>query len=296
MPKPIWNGHITFGLVNIPVTLFSGEKRFDLQFHLLDSRDKARIRYERVNETTGEEVPWSEIVQGYEFDDGNYVVLKEEDFKAAAVEATQTVEIEDFIDRKEIGLPYLEKPYYLVPSKKGEKAYVLLREVLNRTGKVGVAKVVIRKRQYLCAVIAEGDALILEVMRFQQELRDASEFDLPSGGIREYKLSAKEVELAENLVTAMTSKWKPEKYHDEYRDALMKWIEKKAKTGKGAVAAKIDKESTKESAEVIDIMDLLKKSVGKTRGKAQKPAAPARTKARAKPAARERKTASGRRQ
>src|SRR3989339_1380560 len=179
MARPIWKGHITFGLVNIPVTLYSAEKRDELHFKLLDSRNKARVHYERVNEETGEEVPWSEVVKAFEYDKGNYVLVEEEDFKRAAPEATQAVEIQDFVDREDVDYVYYDKPYYLMPGKKGEKGYVLLREILRRTGKVGISKVVIRTRQYLDALLAEGDALVLELLRFDQEVRKPEEFDLP---------------------------------------------------------------------------------------------------------------------
>ncbi len=138
MARPVWKGHISFGLINIPVTLYSAERRSDLHFRMLDSRNMAKVRYERVNEDTGEEVPWDQIVKGFEHGDGNYVVLDDEDFKKAAVEATQSVDLEGFVEAKAIDYVYFDKPYYLVPGKKAEKGYVLLRETLRRTGKVGV--------------------------------------------------------------------------------------------------------------------------------------------------------------
>jgi len=267
MARPIWTGHISFGLVNIPVTLHSAEKSFDLHFNLLDSRDHARIRYERVNEVTGEEVPWNQVVKAYDYDhEGNYVLLTEEDFKKAAVEATQTVEIEDFVDLKAIDPLYFDKPYYLLPAKKGEKGYVLLRQILKKTNMAGIAKVVIRTRQYLAAVIPLGDALVLNVLRFKQEIKAPKELELPAGDPKQYKISPKELQMAEKLVDSMSASWKPERYHDDYRNALLAWIEKKAKSGGIApVAATEEEQPADKSADVIDIMKLLQKSVERRR-------------------------------
>lgn len=262
MPRPIWKGHISFGLVSIPITLYPAENRFDLHFKLLDSRDKAKIRYSRINEVTGEEVPWDQIVKGYEYDDDKYVLMEDEDFKKVAVEATQTIEIEDFVEEGSIDYVYFDKPYYVVPDKKNQKGYVLLREVLRSTRKVGIAKVVIHTRQYLSTLFVVGEVLVLNLLRFQQELRSADEFDLPGNKLSDYKVSRKEVELAAKLVEAMTVDWKPEKYHDEYRNELMSWIQKKAKSkGLEAAPQKKDEEAEEEGGKVIDMMELLKKSV-----------------------------------
>ena len=272
MPRPIWKGHISFGLVSIPITLYSAEKRFDLHFKLLDSRDKAKIRYSRVNEVTGEEVPWDQIVKGYEYDD-KYVLIDDEEFKKVAVEATRTIEIEDFVAEDSIDHVYFDKPYFVVPDKKNQKGYVLLREVLRNTGKAGIARVVIHTREYLSALFVTGDVLVLELLRFEQELRNPKEFELPGNDLSDYKVTKKEVDLAEKLVEAMTAKWEPEKYEDEYRTELMEWIQKKAKAG----GLEVPPESAEEPGEeegggkVIDMMELLKKSVegkgGKTRAK-----------------------------
>jgi DNA end-binding protein Ku len=263
MARPIWKGHITFGLVNIPVTLYSAEKRDELHFKLLDSRNKARVHYERVNEETGEEVPWSEVVKAFEYDKGNYVLIEEEDFKKAAPEATQAVEIQDFVDREDVDYVYYDKPYYLMPGKKGEKGYVLLREILLRTGKIGISKVVIRTRQYLAALLAEGDALVLELLRFDQEVRKPEEFDLPQGDLKDYQISEREVEMGIKLVENMTADWTPEKYKDDYREALMKWIDEKVKKGDQFVPQGAP-EQERVTADVINLMDVLKRSVERT--------------------------------
>jgi DNA end-binding protein Ku len=267
MARPIWKGSISFGLVNIPVTLYSGEERKDLNFKLLDSRDKARVRYERVNEETGEEVPWDEVVKAYEYNDGDYVLVDEEEMENISVEATQTVDIENFVNRDEINPVYFEKPYYLVPSKKGQKGYVLLRQALYSAAKVGIAKVVIRTRQYLAALMPQDDALILNLLRFQHELRSIEDFDIPHGDLDEYKVKKKEIEMAESLVNNLTTEWNPEQYHDDYRQALKKYLEEKAEKGEEKVKPSQAKKST-EKGRVIDMMDLLKESVeGTSKGK-----------------------------
>lgn len=262
MSRPIWKGHISFGLVNIPVILHSGEKQFDLHFRLLDSRNHARVRYERVNEETGEEVPWQEIVKGFEYEEGRYVVLNDADFEQVALEVNKSVEIESFVDGKDIDYVYFDKPYYLEPDKKGEKGYVLLREVLRRSGRVGIAKVVIRTRQYLAALLPQSDVLVLELLRFYQEIRDASELNIPGGSVKSYKISEKELDLAQQLVESMSAKWRPQQYQDDYRKALMKWIEKKSQSGRAGPSRQPGgKESKSGSGKVIDMMGLLKKSV-----------------------------------
>src|SRR3954464_12009464 len=204
MSRPIWKGHISFGLVNVPVVLHAAERRAgDLSFRMIDSRNSARVRYERVNEETGEEVPWDKIVKGYEYDDGNYVLLSEEELQNASPELTKTIEIEQFVDLKAIDIRYFERPYMLVPDKKGEKGYVLLREAIAASGKAGISKVVIRGRQHLSALISQGNALVLELLRFHQELIDLGEFDLPSADLRQYAVAKKEIDLATQLIKGM---------------------------------------------------------------------------------------------
>lgn len=258
--RPIWSGHITFGLVNVPVALYSAEKRSDLQLHMVDSRNQSRVRYERVNSETGEEVPWNQIVSGYEYSDGNYVLLTEQELKKVAPEVTKAVEIEAFVDLKDIDLSYFDKPYYLAPMKRGEKGYVLLRETLRETGKAGIAKVVIRTRQYVAAMVARGDGLVLNLLRYQQELRAMDDLPLP-GSASKVGVSKQELKMARVLVDSMYTKWDPEKYHDEYRDALMAWIDRKVKAGKGKKVAEEPAEEEDDAPAPINIMDALKRSV-----------------------------------
>lgn len=260
--RAIWKGSIDFGLVNIPVRLYSAESSEDMEFDLLDKRDLSRVRYRRVNEKTGREVPWNEIVKGYEYHKDEYVALSNDDFARANVEATQTIAITDFVDASEVSPIYYDKPYYLEPLKTGRRAYALLREVLKKTGKAGIAKVVIRTRQRLAMLLTDGAKLILNLLRFPYELRDASALDLPTAGVKSGGVSTQEIKMAEQLVESMASEWKPEKYHDDYRDDVMKIIDEKIKSGKTKVV-ETAKPATKrqERGKVIDIMHLLRQSV-----------------------------------
>lgn len=278
--RAIWKGQISFGLINIPIELFSAEKNKELQFKLVDNRNKAKIRYERVNVATGKEVPWNEIVKAYEVKNKGLIVVTEEDFKRAAVENTQTFEIEDFIEQEGVELSYFEKPYYLVPTRQGEKGYVLLRDVLQKTKKIAIGKVVIRTRQYLAALLPQQDMLVLNLMRFSDELRNPDELDIPRGSVKNYKITRKEIEMAEKLVESMTVTWNPKKYRDNYREALMRWIEKKARLGHMPLPAQEEQTVAARGAKVIDFMELLKKSIKKTEPKQQKRTMKTRSKAK----------------
>ena len=280
MARPIWNGTLSFGLLNVPVSLMSGERRTDLSFRMLDSRDNAPIRYERVNAETGEEVPWKDIVKAFEYDKGSYVVLETEDIKSAAPESHDAIEVESFVDAAAIGPQYFEKPYVLVPAKKAEKGYVLLRETLARTGKIGIARVVIRTRESLCAVIPQGDALLLLMMRYPQELVDIDEYNLPAGDAADYRVNAKELQMAEQLITSMESTWAPGDYRDEFRQRLHDVIAERVKA-KGGKVPKHEEADIPEDAttNVVDFMALLQQSIdaktrspAKSTAKAAKPA------------------------
>jgi DNA end-binding protein Ku len=287
MARAIWKGSISFGLVNIPVGLYTAESREDISFKLLDKKTMSPIHYKRVSEESGKEVPWDETVRGYPLDGGKYVILSDEDLKGAAPEATQTIDIVDFVDLEEISPLYFDKPYYLAPDKKGAKAYALLRETLRRTGKVGIAKVVIRTRQYLSAVVARGDVMTLELMRYAHELRAPDDLDIPHG---KAGVSDREVDMAERLVEGMVAAWEPEKYKDTYRNDVMKMIEKRAKAGELEAPSEPAPKPEKPRNNVIDLMALLKQSVeqgGKAapRQAAAAPASKASKKAPAKKAA-----------
>ena len=261
MARPIWSGAISFGLLNIPVSLMSGERSTDLSFRMLDSRDKKPIRFERVNADTGEEVPWKEIVKAFEYDKGSYVVIEKEDIAAAAPETHESVDVEAFVDASSINLRFFEKPYVLVPGKKAEKGYVLLRETLKKTGKVGIARVVVRTREYLCAVMPEDDALVLILLRYPQELVDLADYKLPSGKPSDYRIAPKELEMAEQLIESMTADWAPESYHDEFRERLLAIIQKRIKST-GATTRLEETEHHEEAAtNVVDFMSLLQQSL-----------------------------------
>ncbi|HZZ93877.1 MAG TPA: Ku protein [Usitatibacter sp.] len=256
MPREIWKGSILFGLVQIPVSLYPAEQSEELSFTMLDRRDLQPVGYKRYNKSTGNEVPFDQIVKGYEVDDGRFVTLEKEDFKRANVEATQTVEIVGFIDGKEIAPYFYESPYFLAPGKHGEKGYALLREVLQRTGKVAIATVVIRTRQHIAAVYAFDKFLILDTLRYPNELRDPRELKVPES-LKDANVRPNELAMAERLIEDMTIKWDPAQFHDTYRDDLLEMIHEKAK---GRVR-EVPKAKRSTGAEVIDFASLLEKSL-----------------------------------
>jgi DNA end-binding protein Ku len=261
MPRPIWDGHITFGLVTIPVRLFSAEDReAALHFHLLDGRDLSPIRQLRVNERTGEEVPWAEVVKGFEYESGSYVVLEPDDFARANVEATKSIEIVQVSCADEIDPAFFARPYYLEPAKAGVKPYALLRETLRRQKKAAIAKMVLRTREHLALVYPRGDALALSMMRYAAELRDDSSLELPGTELGELGVAEKELELAGQLVDSLTEAWDPEAHTDTYRDDLKRLIDEKLEAGDTYEPEPLPT-ATEPTSEVVDIMDLLKKSV-----------------------------------
>jgi len=224
MPRELWKGAIHFGLVHIPVSLYPAEQREELSFSMLDRRDLAPVGYKRFNKNTGDEVPYEQIVKGYEYEEGRYVTLEKEDFKRANVEASQTVDIVGFVEAADIPAYYYETPYYLGAGKHGEKGYALLRETLQRTGRVGIANVVIRTRQHLAALYPQGKLLILNILRYQNEIRPSDEVKVPED-LKDAKVQPRELTMAERLVEDMVMKWDPDEYHDTYRDDLLKLIE-----------------------------------------------------------------------
>jgi DNA end-binding protein Ku len=267
MARPIWTGTLSFGLLNVPVSLMSGERSVDLHFRMLDSRNNTPVRYERVNAETGEEVPWKEIVKAFEYAKGSYVVLEPEDIKSAASEGREVVDVKAFVDADSIGPEYFEKPYVLVPGKKAEKGYVLLRETLKRTERIGIARVVIRTREYLSAVMPRGNALMLMLMRYPQELVDVEDYKIPEGTTSHYRISATEIRMAEQLIESMSDEWTPSDYRDEFRDRLRKVLEKRMKS-KGVVSPEPENESDMPenvTTNVVDFMSLLQKSLASKR-------------------------------
>jgi DNA end-binding protein Ku len=256
--RAIWKGSISFGLVNIPIALYPATKKEDLRFRLLRKSDLSPVNYKRVAEADGKEVPWDEIVKGYEYEKGKYIVLKEEDFQRVDLEATQTVDIKDFVKIEEIDPIFFYKPYYLEPQKGGDKAYVLLREALADGKKVGIAKVVIKTREYLAGVKAEDDVLVLELMHFAEELANPSKLHVP----KKAEPGKREINMAKALVDSMTSKWQPEKYHDDYREALMEVIEEKVESGGKEIKEKPKK--APKPTKVIDLVSVLQQSLAQT--------------------------------
>jgi DNA end-binding protein Ku len=262
MMRPIWTGLISFGLVNIPVVLYSAEKKFDIQFKLIDSRDHAKIRYVRVNEETGEEVPWSEIAKGYEYNHHDFVVLKDTQLKSLAGEQSKTIDLISFVNQSDLKSIYFERPYYLLPDKKGTKGYVILREVIKHTKKLGICKVMIHTRQYLAALIADEQALILNLLRYQQELRAFSEFDFPENDLKKYRITHQELEIAKQLVQTMSQPWHAQDYHDTFRAQLHQWVDENIHSGK---KSKKTKKKPDQKTNIIDLVSLLKKSVNQNK-------------------------------
>src|SRR6266487_4896996 len=259
--RAIWKGSISFGLVNIPIALYPATRREEFKFRLLRKSDLSPVNYKRVAQKDGKEVPWDQIVKGYEYEKGKFVVLKEEDFERVDLEATQTVDIQDFVDVDEIDPMFFYKPYYLEPQKGGDKAYALLRDALEGSKKVGIAKVVIKTRQYLAGVKPEEGALVLELMHFADELADTEKLRVP----KKTEVGKREMNMAKSLIDSMSAKWNPNKYHDEYREALMEVIEEKVEAGGKEIEEK--PKPRKQPTKVIDLVEVLQQSLAETKGK-----------------------------
>jgi DNA end-binding protein Ku len=255
----MWNGSISFGLVTIPVALYPATRREELSFRLLRKSDQSPVNYKRVAEADGKEVPWEDIVKGYEYEKGKFVVLKAEDFKRVDLEAAaQSIDIMDFVAVEEINPMYFQKPYYLEPQKGGDKAYALLRDALADSGKLGIAKVVIRTREHLAGVKAQGKVLILEIMHFGDELVNAEDVKSPKA----QSVKAREINMAKKLIDGMTTKWDPDKYEDNYKTQLMAMIEEKVKHPhqKHEVTR-----AKKKPSNIIDLMSVLEESLSHTK-------------------------------
>ena len=273
MPRPLWTGAISFGLVNVPVALYPAAERHEFEFSMLDKRDLSPVGYKRVSKRTGREVKWSDVIKGYEYEKGHYVVLTDEDFKQANVKATQTIDIQAFVPTQEVPTQFYDTPYYLAPGKRGEKVYALLRETLREAGRVAVAQVVIRTTQHLAVVRPLDRALMLNTLRYPAELRDPAELSLPKAGLKGSGITAKEVDLAKRLIDDMAHHWQPEAFKDTYHEDLMRRIREKIKRGqtKEISEPKHGEAEPRRTAEVIDLAELLKKSL-KSEGGAHKPA------------------------
>jgi DNA end-binding protein Ku len=262
--RGIWSGSLSFGLVNIPVSVMSAKQEEHLHFHLLDKRDNAPIGYKQVNKATGREVSRQNIVKGYEYEPDQFVIVTPKDFEHANPKATRTIDIEDFIDLESLDPLLFEQPYYLVPGKNGEKGYLLLRKALAKTEKVAIARFVMRSKQHLVAVMARGEYLILETLRYAHEIREAKEAHyLEDVDLSKVRISDKEMKTAQALINGMSEDWKPEKYKDTYQDDLLKAIHRKIKTGDTETAADIDEKTEATDTNVVDLMPLLEQSLRK---------------------------------
>jgi DNA end-binding protein Ku len=268
MARSMWKGSIAFGLVNIPVELYSAVRDHRPKFRLLHAKDEEPVRYERVCQKEGKPVAWEDLVKGYEYAKGQFVVLTKDDFKTAAVEKTKTIDILDFVDPKEVDERYFETPYYLQAGKGADRAYALLREAIRDSGKIGVAKIILRDAQHLAAVEAIGDALVLTMMRFSDELADLGDFTFP----KKADIRPAELKMAGQLIDNLVSTWDPDKYTDEYKENLMRVINAKMKGKKPRL---VDEDHTPKQAEVVDLMARLRASLEgkKGGGSTRKPAA-----------------------
>jgi DNA end-binding protein Ku len=263
--RSLWTGSIGFGLVQIPVRLYARERPSDLAFHEIDRRDHALVGYERINKETHKPVAWGDIARAYEIRKGEYVIMTDEDFAHANVKASQTIEIQDFVDAASIQPAFFERPYFVLPDKRGERAHAVLHQVMAKRGLAAIGLLVLRSRQHLCAVMPEGDSLALDLLRFDHELRPASE--LPAGATGGgAKPTSKELSLAEDLVDRMVVDWDPSKYKDAYRDDLLDAIRQKAKTGT------VEPRNVPEEGrpEPIDLVRLLQRSVEGAKGSPKK--------------------------
>lgn len=252
--RAIWKGSISFGLVNIPIALYPATRTNELKFRLLRKRDLSPVQYKRVAEADGKEVPWDEIVKGYEYEKGKFVVLNDEDFERVDVESTQTVDIVSFVKLEDVSPVFFHKPYFMEPQRGGEKAYTLLREALEASEKIAIAKVVIKTRQHLAAVKPQENGLMLELMHFANELIDVDEFKLP----KSRAIGKKELQMAESLIDSMSGAWKPEEFVDDYRESLEKIIEDKIEKGDRAAPKPARKVKP---TNVIDLVSVLQKSL-----------------------------------
>jgi DNA end-binding protein Ku len=269
MARSMWKGAISFGLVHIPVEMYPAASDQGLDLSMLDRRDFAPIGFKRYNKATGKEVSWDDIVKGYEYSDGEYVVLSDEDLRRANPEATQTIDIIAFVNAEQVPLIYYEQPYYLAPGKGGDKVYALLRETLRDVGKIGIANVVIRVKQHLAALVCVGDTIVLNTLRYPDEIRPTDELKIPAADSKAAQVTEKELQMAKALVEGMSEKWKPQQYHDTYREDVMALIKKKIAANQTKTLTEPEPEEEKPAkSNVIDLVSLLQASLGKKPAKA----------------------------
>lgn len=272
----LWKGAISFGLVHIPIALHSATQEQGLDFDWLDKRTMDPVGYKRINKKTGKEIAAENIVKGIEYEDGNYVIISAEEIAAAYPKTTQTIEIESFVPAGSIPFVYLERPYYISPINKGAKVYALLREVLIKTGKVGLAKVVIQTKQHLAVLIPSGPALVLNLLRWGDEIRPWDELDLPEEGSKATGLTQKEIKMGEQLVNDMSGEWNPEEFIDSFKEQILQLVEEKVKAGETESVTQIEAAEPGESAKIYDLTEMLQRSLaGGRAAKARTENAPA---------------------
>jgi DNA end-binding protein Ku len=259
--RTLWKGAITFGLVHIPIALYSATAESGIDFDWLDKRTMDPVGYKRVNKKTGKEITKDDIVKGIEYENGEYVVLTPEEIAAAYPRSTQTIEIESFVDADEVPFVYLERPYYVAPVNKGEKVYALLREALKQTHKVGIAKVVIQTKQHLAVVIPCGPALVLNLLRWGGEIRTWEDLKLPPADAKTAGVKDSELNMARQLIEGMTGTWAADEFRDSFKDEIMKLVEAKARAGETETVEKVEQERSPPGADVIDLTELLKRSL-----------------------------------
>jgi DNA end-binding protein Ku len=279
MARAFWKGSVSFGLVDIPVSLRPALESKDLSFTLLNKKDFQPVGYKRYDKNTGQDVPWEQIVKGYEYEPDEYVVLSDDELKRANTKATQTIEIIEFVDQEEIDPLLFDTPYHVEPLKKGSKSYALLRDAMKKTGKVGIAKVVLRTRQHVAALMVRDKALVLLLLRYAHELRSVEDVDAPG---EKAVTSQKELEMAEQLIEGMAAKWKPTQFHDEYRDDVLRLVDQKVKAHQThTIVEPAAGEEPAPKKEVVDLMPLLKKSLEQSRAPAPEPPAESAPRGRA---------------
>lgn len=254
--RSLWTGTLGFGLLQIPVSLHTATSPDEISFHQIDRRDHELVGYKRYNKATGEEVAWGDIVKGYEVAKGEYIVVTDDELRAANVEATQSIDIVDFVDSADIAPMYFETPYFVAPQKRAAKAYAVLRDALAKTGKAAIATVVIRTRQHVAAVVPRDEAMMLHILRYEHELRAPDSLELPKTSAK--NVSERERAMAEELIAKMSTRWDPTRYHDSYREDVLDMIERKAKTGK---VESIAAPKAAPSGNVVDLVAMLKKSL-----------------------------------
>ena len=271
MPRPIWKGAITFGLVLVPVALYPASQEDDIDFDWLDKRSMDPVGYKRINKRTGKEIAKDDIVKGILQEGGDYVLLSDDEIREAYPKTTQTIEIEAFVEAKEIPFVFLEKPYYLEPIGKGEKVYALLREGMLNAGVIGVARVVMHTKEHLAALIPNGPALMLNTLRWASEIRPADELQLPAAGKKAVQLKATELKMAAQLIGQMTGAWKPNDYADKFNQAIRELVVKKVAAGKTERVEPLEP-APQDAAEsnVVDLTELLRNSLGQRRPSAQR--------------------------